>query len=193
MTNMNELPWYAKLLISIGLGVALLFGGYYFLLQSMKDDNAKAQKQLDLIKTRNKQLRDTEPLLKNVEARIAVLQQQIKIQEKIVPKDKDVPGFIDMVQNAATESGIALRYLKPQALVERDQYYGEMPFAVQIDGSYYAILSFFKRVSELERIVNVENIHVGSTKGGGAGGYQSTAATTVVVTCTARTFYSRSK
>jgi len=189
---MNELPWYAKVLISLAAGAALLFGGYYFWLQNMKDDNAKAQQKLDLIKRRNQQLRDTEPKLKDVEARIAVLQQQIKIQEKIVPKDKDVPGFIDIMQNAATESGISLRFLKPQPLVERDQYYGEMPFNMQIDGSYYAILSFFKRVSELERIVNIENIKVGSVAKGGNGGYTATPTTTVVVGCTVRTFYSKS-
>src|SRR5579883_1560315 len=180
MTNMNELPWYAKVLISLVAGAALIFGGQYFWLQQFKDDNAKAQKQLDVLLARNKQLRETEPKLKDVEARIAVLQQQIKIQEKIVPKDKDVPGFIDMMQNAASESGIALRFLKPQPLVERDPYYGEMPFSVQVDGSYYAILSFFKRVSELERIVNIENIRVGSTAKNGNGGYQATPATTVV-------------
>ncbi len=190
-TNINELPWPLRIVIAIFAGILAYAAGFYFLLQDQKAVNATDQAALDKVKARNNVLRQNEPLLIQVNSQIAALQLQIKQTEKVVPANKDVPGFINVIQDTASSSGIALRYLKPQAVVERDQYYGEMPFNIQIDGSYYSILSFFDRISKLERIVNIENIRVGSIAKGGAGGYAPGPGATVVVTCVARTFYSR--
>lgn len=190
-TNINELPWPLRIVIAIFAGALVYAGGYYWWVQDAKTKNVADQAILDRIRARNNLLRQNEPLLVQVNSQIAALQLQIKQTEKVVPAGKDVSGFITVMQDTANSSGIALRYLKPQAVVERDPYYGEMPFNIQIDGSYFAILSFFDRISKLERIVNMENIRVGSIAKNGAGGYAPGPGATVMVTCVARTFYSR--
>ncbi|HTW32757.1 MAG TPA: type 4a pilus biogenesis protein PilO, partial [Candidatus Sulfotelmatobacter sp.] len=48
--------------------------------------------------------------------------------------------------------------------VKSQQYYTEVPFEVELDGPYYSALNFFDRVSKLERIVNVSNLLVATTK-----------------------------
>src|SRR5579883_1651480 len=133
-TNFNELPWPLRIVIALVAGALVYVGGYYGWIQDQKTKNASDQAALDKIRARNNVLRQNEPLLVQVNSQIAALQLQIKQTEKVVPANKDVSGFITMMQDTANSSGIALRYFKPQPVVERDPYYGEMPFNIQVDG-----------------------------------------------------------
>jgi Tfp pilus assembly protein PilO len=69
-----------------------------------------------------------------------------------------------------------------------------VPFAIDIDGPYYSVLNFFQRVSELERIVNIDNLQMANTKTTGPakvkGTYSYAPGETVVASCTATTFFS---
>ena len=47
--------------------------------------------------------------------------------------------------------------------VNTKEFYTEVPFEIDIDGQFYAILNFFERVQKLERIINIGNMKVSTT------------------------------
>jgi Tfp pilus assembly protein PilO len=69
-----------------------------------------------------------------------------------------------------------------------------MPFDLELDGPYYSVLNFFDRVSKLERIVDISNLLVASTKkpadAKAKHTYEYAASESIVATCTATTFFS---
>jgi len=98
-----------------------------------------------------------------------------------------------MLDGEAQKAGVELRRFtakdtKPQ------QYYTEVPFDLELDGSYYSTLNFFDRVSKLERIVNVGGLLVSTTKNpSGAKAkhtYQYAPNESVIATFTATTYFS---
>jgi Tfp pilus assembly protein PilO len=88
-------------------------------------------------------------------------------------------------------SGVSIRSLTAQPVAQR-QYYYEMPFSVEADGPYFAVLDFFGKLGRLSRIINVGDLKlsaIGSNNPGGALKFHMTPGTTVTGTFTITTFF----
>jgi len=110
-----------------------------------------------------------------------------------VPDEKEVDNFMRMVSGEARKAGVEIRRYtaKPYATKE---FYTEVPFEVELDGPYYSMLGFFDRLGKVERIVNVANLAVASTRTPNAARakhtYQYAPGESVVATCLTTTYFS---
>lgn len=182
LDKLNQLPIAAKLGVAV-LIAALIGGlGWYFIVQPVKDQTAQDMVKLQKLEEKNKKLKDFETKVNQLERDIAALRGQMDLQKKIVPDDKEADHFIVLLQDTATSTGVNLRKLSAKPVVNRD-YYSEMPFEIEMDGSYYGLLAFFDRLSRQERIVNASDLQMLADKGD--------PGATVAVKCTTKTFYSR--
>jgi Tfp pilus assembly protein PilO len=124
---------------------------------------------------------------------LAELKQQLEIEQRIVPDEKKVDGFIQMLDGEATKAGVELRRYAAKDL-KQQQYYTEVPFDMELDGPYYSMLGFFDRVSKLERIVNIGGLTVSTTKTPSGAKvkhtYQYAPNESVVASFTATTYFS---
>jgi type IV pilus assembly protein PilO len=176
------------------LAAAMVGAAYYYIyFNPLYQANQQLEAKIKDKKAENERLKLFEPKLIEENRKTAILQQQLEIQKKIVPDDKDADQFIKLLHDTAATSGIEIR--RYTALpVGNKEFYSEVPFAIDIDGPYYSVLNFFQRVAELERIVNVSNMQMGNTKSSSAakvkGSYSYAPGETVLASCTATTFFS---
>jgi type IV pilus assembly protein PilO len=193
MANFNEMSglkqWAALL-----AGAALISGALYFtLFKSQREANVVAQQNLETKRRENAELEAYRPKLAEIERQLASLKQQLEIERKIVPDEKEVDGFMKMMDAEAMKAGIELRRYTAKPLASKD-FYTELPFEMELDGPYYSMLNFFDRVGKLERIVNVSGLLVANTKkptdAKAKHTYQYAPNESVVATCTATTFFS---
>src|SRR5262249_48198985 len=102
--------------------------------------------------------------------------------------------LIRILHDTAATSGISIRRYTAMPGANHE-FYSDVPFSIDIDGPYYSVLNFFQRVSELERIVNIDNLNIANTKNTGAakihGTFPYRPDETIVANCTATTFFSR--
>jgi type IV pilus assembly protein PilO len=193
MANFSELSGI-KQWATVLLGGAIVTGALYFtLFKSQSEKNAAAQHALEDKIRENNELESYRPKLKQIDQQLAELKQQLEIEQRIVPDEKQVDGFMTMLDGEAQKAGVELRrYLAKDAKTQ--QYYTEVPFDMELDGRYYATLNFFDRVSKLERIVNISNLMLSTTKNpGGAKAkhtYQYAPNESVVASFTATTYFS---
>jgi len=128
-----------------------------------------------------------------MEQQLAELKQQLEIEQRIVPDEKQVDGFITMLDAEAQKAGVELRRYSAKD-THAQQYYTEVPFDLELDGPYYSALNFFDRVSKLERIVNIGNLLVATTKNPSAAKakhtYQYAPNESIIATFTATTYFS---
>jgi type IV pilus assembly protein PilO len=192
-TNFSELSgikqWGAVI-----LGGALVTAVLYFtLFKSQSEKNTAAQHALEDKIRENNELESYRPKLKQMEQQLAELRQQLEIEQRIVPDEKQVDSFITMMDGEAQKAGVELRRYTAKD-TKSQQYYTEVPFDMEMDGPYYSTLNFFDRVSKLERIVNVSNLLVATTKSPGGAkvkrNYQYAPNESVVATFTATTYFS---
>lgn len=183
----------AQLGIAAVIALVLVGGGFYGLVKPMTEENEKAAKKLEAQKQENESLRKFERDLPQLEAQIAGLKQQLEIQKKIVPDEKEADQFMHMMQETATAAGVEVRRYTAKA-VNTHEYYTELPFELDIDGPYYGVLNFFERVAKLERIINIGALKMATPKRSQDAGvkkkYQYAPTESVVSSITAITFFS---
>jgi len=178
----------------------VIFGGalvtvalYFTVFKSQSDKNAVAQHAVDDKVRENNELESYRPKLKDMERQLANLKQQLEIERRIVPDEKQVDTFIETMDGEAQKAGVELRRYFAKPVVAKE-YYTEVPFDLELDGPYYSMLNFFDRVGKLERIVNVSGLLVATTKTPSDAkvkhSYQYAPNESVAATFTATTFFS---
>lgn len=193
MANLSEMSGIKQWGILVGVALVLSVALYFTLFKSQREANAADQASLEIKLRENAELESYKPKLADIERQLVSLKQQLEIERKIVPDEKEVPGFMKMVNAEAMKAGIELRRYTAKPTAAKD-FYTEVPFEVELDGPYYSMLNFFDRVGKLERIVNVSGLQVSTTKkpmdAKAKHTYQYAPNESVVATCTATTFFS---
>ena len=189
-SEMSGIKQWATVMVGGAIVTAAL---YFTMFKSQDESNATAQHALDEKIRENNELESYRPKLKQMEQQLAELKQQLEIEQRIVPDEKQVGGFIEMLDSEAQKAGVELRRYTAKD-TKSQQYYTEVPFDMELDGPYYSALNFFDRVSKLERIVNVSGLLVATTKTPSAAKakhtYQYAPNESVVATFTATTYFS---
>jgi type IV pilus assembly protein PilO len=191
--NLNDMSGMKQWGVVLGVAALLTAALYFTYFTSQREANERAQKSLDAKLQENRELEPYKSKLAEIDRQLASLEQQMEIEKRIVPDEKEVDSFMKMLDAEAAKAGIELRRYTAQATSNKE-FYTEVPFEIELDGSYYSMMNFFDRVAKLERIVNVSNLLVANTKKGGdvkaKHTYQYATTESVVATCLATTFFS---
>jgi type IV pilus assembly protein PilO len=193
MANFNELSGLKQWGVVMVGGALVTVALYFTVFKSQSEKNTTAQHALEDKVRENNELESYRPKLKQIEQQLTELKQQLEIEQRIVPDEKQVDGFITMLDAEAQKAGVELRRYTARE-TKAQQYYTEVPFEIELDGPYYSMLNFFDRVGKLERIVNISGLLVSTTKNPSGAktkrSYQYAPNESVVATCTATTFFS---
>lgn len=188
--EMSGLKQWAAVVLGAGLVTA---GLYYTVFKTQRDQNDAAQQKLEAKTKENAELEAYRPKLAEIERQLASLKQQLDIERRIVPDEKEVDGFMRMMDAEASKAGIEIRRYTSRPTAQKE-FYTEVPFEMELDGPYYSMLNFFDRVGKLERIVNVSGLLVSTTRkpsdARAKKTYQYAPNESIVATCTATTFFS---
>jgi Tfp pilus assembly protein PilO len=99
------------------------------------------------------------------------------------------------VTNESAAAGVEVRRYTPKDTSTKE-YYTEVPFEIDVDGPFYAVVNFFDRLQQVQRIINVGHLAMGSLKGGKSGvkkSYTWSPNETVGASCVLTTYYSNPK
>jgi type IV pilus assembly protein PilO len=194
MASWSELPVKSKLLIIVVAAIAISGGLYYLYYKPIIDANEATSKQVAGLKTENDSLRPYDNKLKDLDVQIGNLTQQLEQMKQIVPDEKEPDSFIRMVNATANSAGIEVRSYTTKP-TESKEFFVEAPFDIELDGPYYSVLTFFDKMSKLERIINVSNLQMANllktSEAKVRHHYTYAPSETVVASCTATTYFSR--
>ena len=190
MANFSDISGIKQWALVLG-GAVLLNGALYFTyFKSQRETNANAQQALQAKLQENRELEPYRTKLAEIDRQLASLQQQLEIERRIVPDEKEVDSFMKMLDAEAMKAGVELRRYTAAQPTDKE-FYTEVPFEVELDGPYYSMLNFFDHVAKLERIVKLLVANVKKPSDAKAKHtYQYAPNESVVATCMATTFFS---
>ena len=155
--SLSRLPTLAKL--GVGLGLMGLTGVAYYVVfygtLASEIQAAKAQEQQlgqELATARRAEFAYQKDL-----AELTLRQQRQRELNKILPMASEYPAFLSSIQNVANVAGVQLAGWSPSNEIT-EQYYARVPMKLTLVGRYHQVAKFFYGVSQLDRIINLENV-----------------------------------
>jgi type IV pilus assembly protein PilO len=193
MANLSEISGVKQWGVALGATVLVCAALYFTYFKTQRTANETAEAALKAKMDENAKLEPYRTKLADIDRQIANLTQQLEIERRIVPDEKEVDGFMKMLSAEAVRAGVEIRRYTAKPTASKE-FYTEVPFEIELDGSYSSMINFFDQVSKLERIVTVSDLLVANTKKGSEAkakhSYQYAPNESVVATCTATTFFS---
>jgi type IV pilus assembly protein PilO len=192
-TSFRDWPWPLQALFYVGLAVVLVLAGFYVPgspVRNVRADLETAQASLKPLEAEVASLRVYKQRRAELQSEMDALQKQLATLQTIVPEDKQTDQFILMIQGAAVSSGVSIRRLTAKPVAQKP-YYFEMPFEVEADGPYFAVLDFFARMGRLSRIINVGDLKLTGISTG-TQKFHMAAGTSVTGTFMITTFFTQS-
>src|ERR1700758_3335424 len=124
--NFNELSGLKQWGAVLAGGAIVTAALYFTVFKTQSEKNAAAQHALEEKVRENNELESYRPKLKQIEQQLTELRQQLEIEQRIVPDEKQVDGFMTMLDSEAQKAGIELRRYTAKD-TKQQQYYTEVP------------------------------------------------------------------
>jgi type IV pilus assembly protein PilO len=154
-----ELPTRQRVLLLVG-SVGLLFFLYaYFIYWPRSERIESKSTQLTALRKERDTKAKLAADLENARRIVADLEASLKEAVAQLPDTKEIPDLLSAVSGVGQESGLTIAQFRQLPSVVRD-FYAEVPVQILVRGTFFQVESFFDRVGELTRIVNVGEIGI---------------------------------
>ncbi len=152
---------------SIIVVIFLAFIGYIFFFTSflpffshpMRAKIASLNSEYEKMSAELEKARKTVGNLAKLEAEYDRLHDKWLAAQSLLPKDKEVADLLRKVTRAGNQAGIDFTLFEPQPPVPKE-FITENPVKVKVRGEYHQLGIFLSKVANLDRIINVTNLHI---------------------------------
>lgn len=139
-------------LVFAGLGALLLIVLFWFFLWNPKSQQiAEIETEIEAARTQQATLRAQIARLEEVRARAPEIEANLAAAESVIPRDVALPGMVRQLQLDATDSGAELFSIspgQPEPFSEEVSELARIPLTVQVNGSYFQLVDFLRRVED---------------------------------------------
>ena len=178
---LEKLPFYGQVLVFAGLALGIVAAAFYIwpnLGEQRKQivgyEEQFAEKRKEILKGQA-----IEQRLPEFEREIASLELKLADVQQILPTDRETGDLLRWIKNLGDQSNLDLKSFSPGGL-KPAEFYQEFPIEMQVVGRYHDLGIFLDRVSKYSRIINVDNLRIGSAREPGKTITASLTATTFV-------------
>ena len=158
-------PWFV-VVVSLLVCLALLFGGWQFLIRDQRLS-------LDYAQAQELELRRTFTIKKGMVVNLPAYQaQMIQIKNMLaelvrqLPDSSEVPSLLIDITEAGGRRGLEFVVFDPQEQ-ELGDFYSTLPILMEVKGNYHQLANFISDLAQMPRIVTVGNLEIAADEDGG--------------------------
>jgi type IV pilus assembly protein PilO len=154
-----EMPVRQRVLLLVAT-VFVVFGGYAYMLYWPRADEITGKEQT-VVSLRQDRDRKAALVANLPQAKQDVADLNAALKQAIaqLPDTKEIPDLLSGISAVARDAGLEIQQFRQKPEVYQD-FYAEVPVEILVRGAYWQVESFFQRVSDLTRIVNMSDIGV---------------------------------
>jgi len=135
--------------------VALLVGGYFFLVYQEANENLAVLRAKEMeLQRKLSEVRSIAANIGEFEEEIAELEIKLHKILRQLPNDKELEVVLTDISNLGKTAGIEIKSFQRRNEVVHG-FYAEVPISLEIEGEYHGIGRFFDMLAALPRIVNM--------------------------------------
>jgi len=87
------------------------------------------------------------------------LKQTLQLAMAQLPDKREIHSLLQNISNIAREAGLKVPLFRPHKEIKKD-FYAEVPVELNLIGSHGDLLTFFTRISQVPRIVNISDLRI---------------------------------
>lgn len=86
--------------------------------------------------------------------------------KQFLPQEDEMPRLVQMVSEIGAQAGLSdgVTLFAPKLPAQIKDYYAEIPFTMNLQGEFLSVLKFLYNFSRMDRIINITEVSIGSTK-----------------------------
>jgi type IV pilus assembly protein PilO len=159
MERLAKVPKTVRLAVVSGFLVALAVGYWHFFYQPMLSEKQEIVLRAQELQRELNNARAVASNIPAVEAEIEGMERDLDLALKQLPNRKQFEDLLQDISTAGKKVGVAIKSIDRDQEVPRD-FYAEVPFQLEIEGSYHDLARFFEMVASLPRIVNIGSLDI---------------------------------
>ena len=167
-----KLPWEKlekvkrpyKFAIFFGTVIVFFLAGFLLVYQPKQQDIADIKDEISALETKIMQHRKKARELPAIKERLRIVKLQFEFAKQFLPEKKEVPQLLRAISDNGAQSGLIVTLFQPNPQDTLKDFYAEIGFQMKVEGPYPNIANFLYKIGRMERIVNVDDIRIGSPK-----------------------------
>jgi len=158
--DINDVPSWPTWIKMSATGIlagAILFAGYYFIVQHQIEDHDRVKKEETRLRT---EFADKKALAINLQAyrdQLEEIKDTFGIMLQQLPDKTQVPELLIDITQAGLGRGLLFEVFKPSNRRVAD-FYAELPINLQVVGTYHELGNFISDLAALPRIVTIGDL-----------------------------------
>ena len=177
--RLSKVPKAIRLAVVTGFLIAISVAYWQLFFRPIQTERNEMAKAQELQRNLNN-ARAVASNIPAVESEIEGMERDLELALKQLPNRKQFEDLLQDISTAGKKVGVAIKSIDRDKEVPRD-FYAEVPFNLEIEGSYHDLARFFELVASLPRIVNIGSLDIQVSK-------ESQAETRLKVAGKARTY-----
>ena len=164
--DIGSWPALPKLGALFILLLLLVFAGYWFDWQNQLDELARDRSKEQDLRTA---FLDKKKQAVNLEAyrkQLAEIEESFGEMLKQLPNKSEMEALLTDINQAGLGRGLQFELFRPAPAETRSEFYAELPITIKLAGNYHDIGAFASDISQLSRIVTLNDIALSTSKGG---------------------------
>lgn len=164
--DIGSWPALPKLGVLFLFLIVLVFAGYWFDWQNQLDDLARDRAKEQDLRT---SFLDKKKQAVNLEAyrkQLAEIEESFGEMLKQLPNKSEMEALLTDINQAGLGRGLQFELFRPAPAETRSEFYAELPITIKLAGNYHDIGAFASDISQLSRIVTLNDVGLTTSKNG---------------------------
>ena len=178
--RLSKVPKTIRLAVVTGFLIAISLAYWQLFFQPIQTERNELVAKAQELQRNLNNARAVASNIPAVESEIEGMEHDLELALKQLPNRKQFEDLLQDISTAGKKVGVAIKSIDRDKEVPR-VFYAEVPFQLEIEGSYHDLARFFEMVASLPRIVNIGSLDIQVSK-------ESQAETRLKVAGKARTY-----
>jgi len=165
LRDIGNWPMLPKMLLLIGIFVAIILGGFVLDWKDQWDTLEAAQAEEGKLKTQYGEKKAKAINFELYVQQLNEVEQSFGALVKQLPNRSEIDALLTDINQAGLGRGLQFELFRPAAQEKMAEFYAELPIKVRITGTYHDMGAFASDVAQLPRIVTLNDVNITNDKG----------------------------
>ena len=157
--SLNNIPWYARLMIFVVLAGGAYAMFWYFVTRGTRAETKDLNDKIAVLQKANMEAQIASQRLNEFRTAYKNKQEELEELRALLPEQRELTNVLQGIEDRAKATSLQVRHFTPKDDVQQDFYSGKR-IDVAVQSSFAGLRSFFDQMAKYQRIVSISNFEI---------------------------------